>query len=86
MPRRKTRFAFLGPITWDARKGTRWESRGCSTNTDPGRTDARCGGGGHWFIARSPESPNGRFVCDGCRKSKYGHLEGRLWNVPEIRA
>lgn len=77
MPRNDSRKAFEGPITWEARRGTVWQHRGCST---PG-----CTAGAHWLIAETVEMPNrrARFACTPCLQKKYSHLERRLWYAPE---
>lgn len=63
-PRRDPRNAFPAPITWEARKGSRWQHRGCST--------PRCTAVAHWLIAKSPDDVRAvRYACDPCRAKTY---------------
>lgn len=74
------RKAFLAPITWDARRGTIWQHRQCST---PG-----CTRGASWLIAPSatPEKRQSRFACNPCLEKKYAALARFLWAAPEVEA
>lgn len=84
MPRSDSRKAYLAPMMWEARKGTVWEHRACST---PG-----CVAAAHWMIATGarPETTSerrrARFACEVCLKKKYRNLERRLWAAPEVPA
>lgn len=67
--------AFEGPRSYEERRGTRWQNRGCSSSEDRS-IGSRCGRTAFWMIARSPEQIRGvRFACDQCKRKKYGKLE-----------
>lgn len=62
------RKAFRVPgNSWEVRRGTRWQHRGCST---PG-----CTGTANWMIARNPHDRPVRWACDPCKAKKYASLE-----------
>lgn len=70
--RPETRKAFEGPITWDARKGTIWQHRQCSTPS--------CTNGAHWLIAEALDAAKAkRFACGSCLEKKYRLLERDIW-------